>query len=186
MTNLATHLCVPCRGGEPPLTEAEIDALLPQVSNWQVKEVDGIKQLERIFKFKGFMPALEFTNRVGAIAEAEGHHPLIVTEWGRVTIQWWTHKIRGLHKNDFIMAAKTDEAVGMSNVPPADSSTNPRRQWVVTKTTLGEQKSDFAYWQTQPYAARIAALEEIRREYHQWRYHAEPRFQRVFSILKRK
>ena len=93
------------------LTDAEIENLLPQVHQWQVKEVDGVKRLEKVFKFKDFVQALEFTNKVGAAAEAEGHHPLIITEWGRVTVQWWTHVIKGLHRNDFIMAAKSDELV---------------------------------------------------------------------------
>jgi len=91
------------------LTDAEIEDLLHQVPQWQVREVDGMKRLERTFKFKNFTQALEFTNKVGAIAEEEDHHPRIVTEWGRVNLQWWTHIIGGLHKNDFIMAAKTDE-----------------------------------------------------------------------------
>src|SRR5215213_202158 len=98
-----------CRGGEPTLTDAEIEDLLPHVPGWQVKEVNGMKRLEKVFKFKNFLQALEFTNKVGAIAEEEDHHPLIITEWGRVTLQWWTHKIGGLHKNDFIMAARTDQ-----------------------------------------------------------------------------
>jgi len=69
-------------------------------------------RLQRVFKLKNFVAALEFTNRIGALAEEQGHHPLIVTEWGRVTVQWWTHKIGGLRRNDFIMAAKTDELFG--------------------------------------------------------------------------
>ena len=108
MTNLSQQKCVACRGGEPTLTDAEIAELQPQVAEWQVKEVDGMKRLERVFKFKNFAQALEFTNKIGAIAEEENHHPLIITEWGRVTLQWWTHKIGGLHKNDFIMAARAD------------------------------------------------------------------------------
>lgn len=111
MTELSQQKCVACRGGEPTLTEAEIYQLQPQVPEWQVKEAGGMKRLERVFKLKDFAQALDLTNRIGAIAEEEGHHPLIVTEWGRVTVQWWTHKIGGLHKNDFIMAAKTDELV---------------------------------------------------------------------------
>ena len=108
MINLAAGKCVACRGGEPTLTEAEIAELHPQVAEWQVREVNGMKRLERIFKFKNFAQALEFTDKVGAVAEDEDHHPLIITEWGRVTVQFWTHKIGGLHKNDFVMAAKTD------------------------------------------------------------------------------
>jgi len=100
--------CVACRGGEPILTDGEIEEMLPQVPEWQLKEVDGIKRLERVFILKNFIEAIAFTNKIGLIAEKEDHHPLIVTEYGRVTVDWWTHKIKGLHKNDFIMAAKTD------------------------------------------------------------------------------
>ena len=109
MTNLREMKCVACRGGEPTLTDIEIAELQPQVPEWQLKEVDGMKQLERVFKFKNFAQALEFTNKIGAIAEEENHHPLIITEWGRVTLNWWTHKIGGLHRNDFIMAARSDD-----------------------------------------------------------------------------
>jgi len=109
MKDLAQQKCVACRGTEPTLTEDQIAELQPQVSEWQVKEVGGMKRLERVFKFKNFAQALDFTNKIGAIAEEENHHPLLITEWGRVTVQWWTHKIGGLHQNDFIMAAKTDE-----------------------------------------------------------------------------
>jgi 4a-hydroxytetrahydrobiopterin dehydratase len=112
MTNLSSFKCVACRSGEPTLTDSEIAHLHPQVPEWQVKEVDGVKRLERVFKLKNFVEAIAFTNKIGAIAEEEDHHPLIITEWGRVTVQWWSHKIKGLHKNDFIMAAKTDELFG--------------------------------------------------------------------------
>jgi 4a-hydroxytetrahydrobiopterin dehydratase len=112
MSSLGDFRCVPCRGGEPVLTDEEIADLRPQVPEWVVSEVDGIRHLERVFKFKNFIQALEFTNRVGALAEEEGHHPALLTEWGRVTVTWWTHKIKGLHRNDFIMAAKTDQLYG--------------------------------------------------------------------------
>ena len=112
MDKLYEMKCVACRGGEPTLTDAEIKSLLPQVPEWQVIEVDGVKRLERTFKLKNFVEGLALTNQIGAIAEQEAHHPLIITEWGKVTAQWWTHKIGGLHKNDFIMAAKTDELIG--------------------------------------------------------------------------
>lgn len=108
MSELAQFKCVACRGGEPPLTDAEIAEFHPQVPEWQVKEVDGMKRLERVFKVKNFVEALALTSKVAMIAEKEDHHPMIVTEYGRVTVAWWTHKIKGLHKNDFIMAAKTD------------------------------------------------------------------------------
>jgi 4a-hydroxytetrahydrobiopterin dehydratase len=109
MVELSKLKCVACRGGEPILIDEQIIALQPQVPEWQVKEVNGEKRLERVFKFKNFAEAIAFTDKVGATAEEEDHHPLIMTEWGKVTIQWWTHKIRGLHQNDFIMAAKTDK-----------------------------------------------------------------------------
>jgi len=101
--------CVPCRGGEPALGLSEIQAYRPQVPEWQVFEVDGEMHLQRLFKFKNFAQALDFTNRVGALAEAEDHHPSLLTEWGKVTVTWWTHKIKGLHRNDFVMAARTDD-----------------------------------------------------------------------------
>ena len=86
MVNLAAGRCVACRSGEPTLTESEIAELLPHIPDWNIKEVDGMKRLEKIFKFKNFAQALEFTNKIGAIAEEENHHPLLITEWGRVTV----------------------------------------------------------------------------------------------------
>jgi len=112
MNNLASGKCVACRGGDPSLTDSEIADLLPHVPQWQIVVRDGIPHLERVFKLKNYAQALEFTNKIAAIAEEEDHHPLIVLEWGRVTIQWWTHVVKGLHKNDFIMAAKTDAVFG--------------------------------------------------------------------------
>ena len=109
MSELAEMKCSACRGGEPTLTDEEIDELHPQVSEWRVVEREGIKRLERTFGFGDFAQALAFTNEVGEQAEEEGHHPALLTEWGKVTVTWWTHKIGGLHQNDFIMAAKTDD-----------------------------------------------------------------------------
>jgi 4a-hydroxytetrahydrobiopterin dehydratase len=108
MSSLAEMKCVPCQGGEPTVTEEEMTELKPKVPDWEVVEQDGVKRLKRVFRFEDFAGALAFTNKVGEIAEAEGHHPQLVTEWGRVTVRWWTHKIDGLHRNDFVMAAKTD------------------------------------------------------------------------------
>ena len=109
MSDLTQFKCVPCRGGEPTVTDAELVEFAPQVPDWQIVEREGIQRLERVFKFKNFVQALAFTRHVGELAESEGHHPAILTEWGKVTVTWWTHKIRGLHRNDFIMAAKTDQ-----------------------------------------------------------------------------
>ena len=108
MDELTEMKCVACRAGAPTVTEAELAELLPQVLEWQLVERDDIPRLERVFDFKDFASALAFTNAVGDIAEEEGHHPALLTEWGQVTVTWWTHKIKGLHQNDFIMAAKTD------------------------------------------------------------------------------
>ena len=109
MADLTQMKCVACRSGEPTVTDAEIAEYHPQVPEWQIVEGNGEKQLERTFKFKNFTEALAFTNKVGEIAEAENHHPKLITEWGAVTVRWWTHKIKGLHRNDFVMAAKTDQ-----------------------------------------------------------------------------
>jgi len=100
--------CVPCQGGMATLTNKEIDLYYKQLQSWSVVENGNIKRLEKSFKFKDFAEALAFTNKVGELAESEGHHPGILTEWGHVKVSWWTHAIKGLHKNDFIMAAKTD------------------------------------------------------------------------------
>jgi 4a-hydroxytetrahydrobiopterin dehydratase len=108
MEDLKHMKCVPCRGGEPTLTTEQVAALHPGVPDWQLIEVNDIQRLQRTLKFKNFAEALAFTDKVGALAEAEDHHPALLTEWGKVTVTWWTHKIRGLHQNDFIMAAKTD------------------------------------------------------------------------------
>jgi len=109
MSELSEMKCTACRGGEPTLTDVEIAELLPQVPEWQIVQRAGIERLERVFRFRNFAQALAFTNKVGEQAEEEGHHPALLTEWGKVTVTWWTHKIGGLHRNDFIMAAKTDE-----------------------------------------------------------------------------
>lgn len=112
MEDLNQMRCAACRRDAPRVTDAEIAELKPQIPDWRLIERDGIPRLERAFVFDNFAAALAFTNKVGALAEAEGHHPALLTEWGRVTVTWWTHKIRGLHRNDFIMAAKTDGLLG--------------------------------------------------------------------------
>jgi 4a-hydroxytetrahydrobiopterin dehydratase len=91
------------------VTDTELAELHMQVPDWEVVELDGIKRLRRVFPADDFAQALEFTKQVGELAEEEGHHPALLTEWGRTTVTWWTHKIKGLHRNDFIMAAKTDQ-----------------------------------------------------------------------------
>jgi 4a-hydroxytetrahydrobiopterin dehydratase len=109
MEALTQAKCVACSRDAPTVTDAEIAELHPQVSDWEIVELDGVKRLSRAFSFADFAQALEFANKVGKLAEKEGHHPALRTEWGQTTVSWWTHKIKGLHRNDFVMAAKTDE-----------------------------------------------------------------------------
>jgi 4a-hydroxytetrahydrobiopterin dehydratase len=101
--------CVACRSDAPTVTEAEIAELQPQVSEWKIVEQDGVKKLTRVFRFDDFANALAFANALGEVAEEEGHHPALLIEWGQATVTWWTHTIKGLHRNDFVMAAKADE-----------------------------------------------------------------------------
>lgn len=110
MSSLTGERCVACRADAPPVTDDEIRELHPLVPDWQLVYEDGMRKLVRTYKFPDFAEALAFTNKVGEFAEEEGHHPRLVTEWGRVEVAWWTHKIRDLHRNDFICAAKTDAA----------------------------------------------------------------------------
>lgn len=109
MSDLTQAHCEACRADAPQVSEDELASLLKQIPDWSVETREGVLQLEKTFTFKNFRQALAFTQAVGAIAEAEGHHPSLLTEWGKVTVTWWTHKIRGLHRNDFIMAARTDQ-----------------------------------------------------------------------------
>ncbi len=108
MNDLKDQKCEACRSGSPLVTRKEIDELMPHIPNWQIIEREGIKRLVQTFKFSNFAEALSFTTKVGEQADEEGHHPAILTEWGKVTVTWWSRKIKGLHKSDFIMAAKTD------------------------------------------------------------------------------
>lgn len=106
MSGLAEKTCIPCRGGVPPLTAQEIRPLQTQVKDWTVV---NNHHLERQFKFPDFKTALNFVDRVGALAEEQGHHPDISLAWGKVGITIWTHKIDGLTESDFILAAKIDK-----------------------------------------------------------------------------
>ena len=108
MRILVNERCTACRQDSPQVTAEEIQELQLQVPDWRLVERESIVRLERNFRFSNFADALSFTNRVGALAESEGHHPAILTEWGQVTVTLWTHAIQGLHRNDFIIAAKID------------------------------------------------------------------------------
>lgn len=107
---LASEKCQVCRPDSPPVPGDEAKALLADLPGWEIIVRDGMDQLSGDFEFANFAEALAFTNRVGALAEEADHHPAITTEWGRVNVRWWTHSIGGLHRNDFIMAARASEA----------------------------------------------------------------------------
>jgi 4a-hydroxytetrahydrobiopterin dehydratase len=109
MDDLSEQGCEACRADAPRISDADLKRLITEIPDWEIIVVDGIMQLRREFKFRGFAKAMAFSNRVGDLAEFANHHPAILTEWGRVNVTWWSHKIRGLHKNDLIMAARTDK-----------------------------------------------------------------------------
>ena len=106
--DLTKNRCEACKIDAPVLNDKEIEQLLPQIPSWIVSEQDGIKKLICSYAFLNYKDSVKFTNEVANLAEQEDHHPEIILEWGKVTVVWWSHKIMGLHKNDFICAAKTD------------------------------------------------------------------------------
>ncbi|MGB3622979.1 4a-hydroxytetrahydrobiopterin dehydratase [Ketobacter sp. MCCC 1A13808] len=105
---LREQQCSVCHKGAPAVTPAEQPGLLKGIPLWTIVHEDGQPRLSRSFEFSDYKQAMAFTNRVAELAEQENHHPQMVIEWGKVTVSWWTHVIEGLHKNDFILAAKTD------------------------------------------------------------------------------
>lgn len=106
---LSKESCEACRAGAPTVSGEELPTLLAETPQWKVETRDGIQQLERLFTFNNFVDAMHFANSVGDLAEEANHHPAILVEWGKVTVTWWSHKIKGLHRNDFILAARTNE-----------------------------------------------------------------------------
>ena len=106
MSELASKNCVPCRGGTPPLAGEELEALAKQVPQWTVVNKHHIT---RAFKFNNFLDALAFVNKVGALAEQQGHHPDIFLAWGKAEVTTWTHSVNGLSESDFILAAKINQ-----------------------------------------------------------------------------
>ncbi|RDH86578.1 MAG: 4a-hydroxytetrahydrobiopterin dehydratase [endosymbiont of Escarpia spicata] len=109
-TNELTSVhCEACRADAPRVSDDELASLIKNIPDWNIEIRDGIMQLEKSFSFNNFVDAVAFTNKVGELAESEGHHPALLTEWGKVTVTWWSHKIKGLHRNDFIMSARTDQ-----------------------------------------------------------------------------
>lgn len=111
MSELNELQCEACRIDAPRVLDDEASTLMKEIPEWEKLNRDGIDQLERVFKFKNYKTAWAFANQISELAESEGHHPAILLEWGKVTVTWWSHSIKGLHKNDFICAAKTDALV---------------------------------------------------------------------------
>jgi 4a-hydroxytetrahydrobiopterin dehydratase len=112
MNELAHLHCEQVSAGTSRLNDLEVDRLLKDLNGWKMNQIEGEKRLEKIFIFKNFSQAAAFSNQVARISDEEDHHPSILIEWGKVTVNWWTHAIKGLHQNDFIMAAKTDQLYG--------------------------------------------------------------------------
>ena len=106
--DLTNNSCEACHADAPLVTKEEIEELKPKIPAWEILTIEDIDRLSCSFAFKTYMEGLRFVSKVAAMAELEDHHPEIVLEWGKVTVSWWSHKIKGLHKNDFIAAAKTD------------------------------------------------------------------------------
>lgn len=106
---LIKQRCEACRADAPRVTEQELAELIKQIPSWAPIIRDEIMMLERTYSFSDYTQAVTFTNQVAEMADLEDHHPALLLEWGKVTVTWWSHKIKGLHKNDFICAAKTDE-----------------------------------------------------------------------------
>ena len=100
--------CEACRADAPAASQTDIGAWRDEIPDWKLIEEEGVQKLQRQFSFPDFVAAMAFTGRVAELAEAEGHHPALLTEWGKVTVTWWSHKLHGLHRNDFICAARTD------------------------------------------------------------------------------
>ena len=108
MSDLVKQKCVACRADAPRVAADELPDLLKQIPDWQPVTDDSGLKLNKEFNFDNYSDAISFANKIAQLAEEEDHHPAILLEWGRVEVTWWTHKIGGLHKNDFIAAAKTD------------------------------------------------------------------------------
>ena len=108
MSDLIQQKCVACRADAPRVADDELPDLLKQIPDWQPITDNSVLKLNKVFNFDNYLDAISFTNKIAQLAEDEDHHPAILLEWGRVEVTWWTHKIGGLHKNDFIAAAKTD------------------------------------------------------------------------------
>lgn len=109
MTQLSSQHCEVCNKDSIAVEDKLIIKYLLDIPQWQLHSEEGVQCLQRVYKFNNFANAILLTNKIAELAEQQGHHPAILTEWGKVTVRWWTHAIGGLHLNDFIMAAKTEQ-----------------------------------------------------------------------------
>jgi 4a-hydroxytetrahydrobiopterin dehydratase len=116
MAMLSQQKCVPCEGNVAPVSDEEIAQYQSQIPDWSFKSEDQTRYLERSYTLGNFKDALTLAQRIGEVAEQEQHHPSLIVQWGKLTVQWWTHTINGLHQNDLIMAAKTDQVVQEADV----------------------------------------------------------------------
>jgi 4a-hydroxytetrahydrobiopterin dehydratase len=108
MTELHEQQCEACSISATHVSNEDMQTFLKDIPEWEQLCEEGIKKLRRVYKFKNFVEAMAFSNKIAELAEEHGHHPALLTEWGKVTITWWSHEMKGLHKNDFILAAKCD------------------------------------------------------------------------------
>ena len=108
MNDLSSQSCEACQIDAPKVPQDQIQILLSEINGWVLIE-EPINKIQKVFSFKSYKESVDFSNKVASLADDEDHHPQIVLEWGKVTVIWWSHKIEGLHKNDFICAAKTDK-----------------------------------------------------------------------------
>ena len=108
MSDLSPSTCEACRIDAAKVSDDEANILLKEIDNWDLIH-EEVKQLKKTFSFSSYKESVDFSNKIAKMADREDHHPTIILEWGKVTVLWWSHKIKGLHKNDFICAAKTDQ-----------------------------------------------------------------------------
>jgi 4a-hydroxytetrahydrobiopterin dehydratase len=111
VNDLSSQSCEACQIDAPKVPQDQIQILLSEIKGWVLIEepINKINKIKKIFSFKNYKDSVDFSNKVASLADDEDHHPQIILEWGKVTVIWWSHKIEGLHKNDFICAAKTDK-----------------------------------------------------------------------------
>ena len=115
MSELVNEVCIACNADSSRISAVDCDKYMGVLERWTIEETGGLEKLFRQYKFSNFCMALDFTNKIGSLAEKEDHHPVLVTQWGSVEVFWWTHVVHGLHQNDFVMAARCDQIYDEKN-----------------------------------------------------------------------